>query len=1334
MANEITKLQRTQFSGMEYSTILADIKNAINDNPDFNKNWDNFVESDAGRMLIELFSWIADQLSTRIDWIANEGFISTATQRSSIIKLLKLIGYQLNLPKAAGVSVSCTPESVANTVIPLTVGFSSGNLEFSPFAISAKDNTGNASNYEALYYDTVNNKYDYTKNIGIDYTYDTSVTNLTKAIDFYEGQTVVESFVITTSNNQKYALAQTPVIANSVSVYYGDTLDELLKVNTFVDYSARTYQNLDGSYNAIPYVLNIGDNNNVTLEFAPSELLTSENRRPVYGKTVYVIYRVGGGTKGNIAERTINTTASVAVGADSVRVKFVNGTVGLGGEDQETIDHALFYGPAMIRTAKKTVTEEDYDLILSAYTNLLTSSSVGFNNINLGFYDKYGYYPNPLQVTNFVLLKKSGYDTINPSQYNDFKWADLKLENRFNENIAFNDGELNSVLDMYESAVTFLPESIDAFGDGNTRAYSNFIEVTSPSEFTSNIYTYNEELYLNQYNPNMVAGLTKAATTEKSVASIILPANSSNWYLLPEDDLGYIKPVDPVFGGLPKLSIEQECSAEWYSNKDLASGVTSATNAYQFSLKLDNRQFVNVVFAPDTTYTVDQIVEQMNDRIAEEYHGIDPDTMEPYPQAFGYQRVGCVKNIAGDGVDALWDGDEKILAPYFETITTSTPLGMKLRIYHTGGTYEDRIYNFNLDPDNNPFDPADDYQVFDSEVTPEENDYQSFLDIATILNRVLNYANVPTNGGIVSNVRVTLEASVPSEPDLGTCYDMFFRVNPDNPGDVIGVELLAFDSPASDCVRLLNGAQVAGLPPAKLYADYRNCVRAIHFSENDILKYYIKITSPIVGATESMIEFQDITNDWYQTLFNIDYKSSCYGIRRLSLITNQNITDHTMGNFIYEFNQYFIPSYLPNYDTYLYENGDIGYTNRLAYLSFIFSNTNKVLLGYTNNWYTPDTVEHVYNTILDEDRNVVNSQSSIVMKFTKEKVDQINSIYKITSDITVAQGIGNSVTTTNSDFASLVSTDVLYLAIDYTVGPPATSGADPSYWDTKLFGTSLNGITNITQLYDALKANFEANVDTYYALPFESYVSIYGDTLTIQCRNLDGKVCFYDNTGLTSKGAEKLFNVSFLAGYDYCETVSSGDYYLSYESAVGTLKKSVYINKISTSANFPDGDFYCHYINDRRYEIDPLTGEDAIIDEEAMESYLFPYKVIGVENVFAKPLFTTFDCSATISFDKSFSKADIQIALEKKVNEKYGEIKFGNYVSKSDLLATILDKTIPGITYATINYLGYNYTDQVNYPDVEKIDADFDEILVVRENEISSGTNNRGLIFRYVGV
>mgnify|MGYP003336426565 CR=1 FL=1 len=66
----------------------------------FGNEFNDFVESSLGMMLIENWAFIADTLSFKTDQIANEIFIDTVTELENAIRLAQLVGYTPQAPIA----------------------------------------------------------------------------------------------------------------------------------------------------------------------------------------------------------------------------------------------------------------------------------------------------------------------------------------------------------------------------------------------------------------------------------------------------------------------------------------------------------------------------------------------------------------------------------------------------------------------------------------------------------------------------------------------------------------------------------------------------------------------------------------------------------------------------------------------------------------------------------------------------------------------------------------------------------------------------------------------------------------------------------------------------------------------------------------------------------------------------------------------------------------------------------------------------------------------------------------------------------------------------------
>jgi len=74
MANNVSNLPKTEYLGLTFDNIMEDLSKKIRENPDYKNSWEDFLSSNAGRMITELISFIIEQYGIRLDWIVNEFF------------------------------------------------------------------------------------------------------------------------------------------------------------------------------------------------------------------------------------------------------------------------------------------------------------------------------------------------------------------------------------------------------------------------------------------------------------------------------------------------------------------------------------------------------------------------------------------------------------------------------------------------------------------------------------------------------------------------------------------------------------------------------------------------------------------------------------------------------------------------------------------------------------------------------------------------------------------------------------------------------------------------------------------------------------------------------------------------------------------------------------------------------------------------------------------------------------------------------------------------------------------------------------------------------------
>lgn len=188
-----------------------------------------------------------------------------------------------------------------------------------------------------------------------------------------EGALVVETGTfLSTEELKEIPLSRSPIIDGSVQVFIAGDFS-----------SSGPYKYVDnffyasGSEDKVFQLISL-DNFAAKVVFGD----TSLGKSPAVGSTYTVIYRVGGGSRGNIRTSYINsvTNCNYIKGNDSTPVQVIveNISQGTGGSDAETIAHVKKYAPLSFRSQHRLVTLLDY----KAFANSFISSygSVGKAN------------------------------------------------------------------------------------------------------------------------------------------------------------------------------------------------------------------------------------------------------------------------------------------------------------------------------------------------------------------------------------------------------------------------------------------------------------------------------------------------------------------------------------------------------------------------------------------------------------------------------------------------------------------------------------------------------------------------------------------------------------------------------------------------------------------------------------------------------------------------------------------------------------------------------------------------------------------------------------------
>lgn len=286
--------------------------------------WTSEAPSDFGVVLIELFAYVGDILSFYGDRVATEAYLSTATQRRSLLALAEMLDYQVtnNVPATVDVTFHVT----ADVTIPAGTQVQTSNRA----AIEAGE--------EAVVFEVAE---------------DTLVTAPSGAVPCVEGQTISDEQIGSSdgSIDQTYTLFRYPVIEGSVQVFVDEGAGpvEWTEFGHLID-AANVSEAFEVTFDEVgAATIQFGDNVN--------------GRVPSSGADIMVTYRVGGGERGNVGPGTIvELVHSIpeVQSPSSTASPVTNVSAASGGSDAESNDQIRVNAPRSLSALNRAVTLKDY--------------------------------------------------------------------------------------------------------------------------------------------------------------------------------------------------------------------------------------------------------------------------------------------------------------------------------------------------------------------------------------------------------------------------------------------------------------------------------------------------------------------------------------------------------------------------------------------------------------------------------------------------------------------------------------------------------------------------------------------------------------------------------------------------------------------------------------------------------------------------------------------------------------------------------------------------------------------------------------------------------------
>jgi alpha/beta superfamily hydrolase len=306
-------------------------------------------EADFGNVLLQLFAHMGDILSYYQDRIAGESFLTTAQSRHSVIQHLRLIGYRLATAAPASATLVLSVPAAVNDTLTIIQG--------NAFATRSER-------------DRPSVRFEYTSTTPLEINCAAlPIINGRKyfgPIPIEEGRLVQNERlgVSTGQANQRFPLARSPLILRPFDQEQGENTDVTLIVRyagTIEQWSLReTLAFSRGGQR--DFTVDIDEHDRATIVFGDGRF----GAIPPKSAQLQVSYRVGGGRAGNVAANTISTIVD-APELTLVTAAVTNPAPATGGDERETITHAVRQAPRVFRSLKRAVTENDYKALALNY-------------------------------------------------------------------------------------------------------------------------------------------------------------------------------------------------------------------------------------------------------------------------------------------------------------------------------------------------------------------------------------------------------------------------------------------------------------------------------------------------------------------------------------------------------------------------------------------------------------------------------------------------------------------------------------------------------------------------------------------------------------------------------------------------------------------------------------------------------------------------------------------------------------------------------------------------------------------------------------------------------
>lgn len=352
--SNIPAVRQVDYTSRDYLSIRQDMIDMIRQRL---PQW-QAQDSDFGLALVEAFAYSVDTLNYMIDRIGNEAYLDTAVQRPTLHTLATMFGYTPNNGSPATVQLQFTNNSTSAITVPAgtrcqaSVPQSAGGKQI------------------IVYFET-------TEDLLVPPADPSTEEANSLTVDAIEGRTYRDETlgVSTGGIRQQYVLAHTSVIDDTLNIVTELTSNAETVYSSWEEvYSLRN----EGGPNDQFYESSKQSDGSTLVVFGDN----SNGRAPDLHSIIKVSYRVGGGTRGNVAAGAIDTIVDPVL----IGLSVTNPAAATGGTDVESIDSIRKNAAGAFRSRKRAVTLDDYTSLALALPYVSKARTVGNNGSSVTVY------------------------------------------------------------------------------------------------------------------------------------------------------------------------------------------------------------------------------------------------------------------------------------------------------------------------------------------------------------------------------------------------------------------------------------------------------------------------------------------------------------------------------------------------------------------------------------------------------------------------------------------------------------------------------------------------------------------------------------------------------------------------------------------------------------------------------------------------------------------------------------------------------------------------------------------------------------------------------------